>query len=184
MLVHTSAVSRSLCGFALLILLSALPAAAQTTTTEALPILMSSDWASQTCEAWNEEDSLKTGLATWIENDADRGYKILRLYRTDCDDSPWVELKISSHDGEARCAEGGAMSGAALDADVDYLMHATTDRWLQMGQGEYGPMKAMMFRRLKFGGPKWEAMKNMGPFASFLELVSAVESDATTCPLT
>ena len=28
-----------------------------------------------------------------------------------------------------------------------------------------------MFGRLKFDGPKWEAMNNMGPFESFLKLV-------------
>jgi putative sterol carrier protein len=61
-------------------------------------------------------------------------------------------------------------------------MYAETERWQQMGAGEYGPMKAMMFNRLKFDGPMWEAMKNMGPFKNFLLLVGKVPSDTASCP--
>ena len=46
----------------------------------------------------------------------------------------------------------------------------------------YGPMIAMMFRRLKFDGPNWEAMKNMGPFAKFLLLTGSAKSDSSACP--
>jgi putative sterol carrier protein len=60
-------------------------------------------------------------------------------------------------------------------------MHAKTERWKQMGAGEYGPMKAMMLGRLSFSGPYGEAMGNMGPFTNFLLLVGKVPgSDA--CP--
>jgi putative sterol carrier protein len=51
-----------------------------------------------------------------------------------------------------------------------------------MGEGKYGPMKAMMLRRLKFTGPKMEAMGNMGPFTNFLLLVGTVPSDTSSCP--
>lgn len=182
MLTASSVPSRGVCGLALIILLVAFPLAAKVEA-EQLPVLMASNWADLTCSAWNENTSLTSGLATWIENDGDRGFKILRLYRTDCVDSPWVELKIAGEEGEARCAYGGALSSHELVKDVDYVMHATTKRWTEMGRGKYGPMRAMMFGRLKFDGPMWEAMKSMGPFGSFLELVGAVESDAKACPV-
>jgi putative sterol carrier protein len=51
-----------------------------------------------------------------------------------------------------------------------------------MGKGEYGPMRAMMFGRLEFEGPKGEAMSNMGPFENFLLLVGKVPSEAGSCP--
>jgi putative sterol carrier protein len=70
----------------------------------------------------------------------------------------------------------------ALDSGADYLMHASTKRWLEMGAGDYGPMKAMMFGRLSFSGPYGEAMGNMGPFSNFLRLVGKVPADSQTCP--
>ena len=39
-----------------------------------------------------------------------------------------------------------------------------------------------MTGRLKFSGPKWEAMKNTGPFGSFLELAGSVPGDMEICP--
>jgi putative sterol carrier protein len=60
-------------------------------------------------------------------------------------------------------------------------MHATTERWNEMGAGEYGPMKAMMFGRLKFTGPKVEAMGVMGPFGAFLRLPGKIPGDQA-CP--
>ena len=61
-------------------------------------------------------------------------------------------------------------------------MYADTERWREMGAGEYGPMKAMMFGRLQFDGPMWEAMKNMGPFEQFLLLVGKVDASTDSCP--
>jgi putative sterol carrier protein len=61
-------------------------------------------------------------------------------------------------------------------------MSAETARWQEMGRGEYGPMKAMMLGRLKFEGPKLEAMGNMGPFENFLLLFGKVPSDTSACP--
>jgi putative sterol carrier protein len=42
-------------------------------------------------------------------------------------------------------------------------------------------MRAMMFNRLQFDGPMLEAMRNMGPFESFLRLVGKVPG-AAACP--
>ena len=66
---------------------------------------------------------------------------------------------------------------------ADYVMKAETGRWIEMGNGEYGPMKSMMFGRLGFDGPMLEAMGNMGPFESFLLLVGKVPGNAGSCPV-
>ena len=85
-------------------------------------------------------------------------------------------------DGKAQCVFGGAVETKQLDSGADYVMFAETERWQEMGRGEYGPMKAMAFGRLGFKGPKMEAMGNMGPFSNFLRLVGKVESDVSSCP--
>ncbi len=48
------------------------------------------------------------------------------------------------------------------------------------GKGEYGTMRAMMFGRLEFEGPKGEAMSNMTPFENFQ--LGKVPSDTGSCP--
>ena len=63
-------------------------------------------------------------------------------------------------------------------------MTAETKRWIEMGKGEYGPMKAMMFGRLSFDGPMGEAMGNMGPFEGFLLLVGKVPGETGRLPVT
>ena len=68
-----------------------------------------------------------------------------------------------------------------LDQGADYVMHATSKRWQEMGAGEYGAMKAMMLGLLSFSGSYGEAMSNMGPFGNFLLLAGKVPG-ATTCP--
>lgn len=148
----------------------------------AAPAMMSADWTAQACDAWNKDNTLTDGLADkWIKNDKNRGYKIIQMYRTDCGDKYITEMKIVAKDGKAMCVYGGKQQTAALDYDVDYLMHATTERWNQMGAGEYGPMRAMMFGRLKFTGPKMEAMSVMGPFEAFLLLPGKIAADKA-CP--
>ena len=62
-------------------------------------------------------------------------------------------------------------------------MFAQTTRWEEMGAGKYGPMKGMMTRRLRFQGPKWEAMNNMGPFKNFLLLTGQIPGDTAICPV-
>ena len=76
----------------------------------------------------------------------------------------------------------GAAGQDKLNRVADYPMWADTARWREMGAGDYGPMRAMMFGRLNFEGPKMEAMGNMGPFASFLLLVGKVPAGWDGCP--
>ena len=151
-------------------------------TAHAAPAMMSAEWTAQACDAWNKDAALTTGLADkWIKNDKGRGYKIIHLYRTDCGEETHTELKLVAKDGKAMCVYGGAVKNAKMDHDVDYTMHAETERWNEMGAGEYGPMKAMFFQRLIFTGPKMEAMSVMGPFEAFLRLPGKIPGDKA-CP--
>ncbi|MBW8330258.1 MAG: SCP2 sterol-binding domain-containing protein [Thiobacillus sp.] len=155
--------------------------AAFATASHAAP-MMSAEWTAQACDAWNKDTTLTGGLAgKWIDNNKDRGYKIIHLYRTDCGEATMSEMKIMAKDGKAMCVYGGAVQNPKMDYAVDYTMHATTERWNEMGAGEYGPMKAMMFGRLKFAGPKVEAMSVMGPFEAFLRLPGKIPGDKA-CP--
>jgi len=146
------------------------------------PAFMSGAWGIAACAAWNQDPVLTTELAKkWIRNDKGRGYKVLQLYRSDCGDKPTAELRIALQEDKAECVYGGPVESVTLDKGADYVMSATTERWKQMGAGEYGAMKAMMLGRLHFSGPYGEAMGNMGPFGSFLLLAGEVQgSDA--CP--
>jgi len=145
---------------------------------------MSGEWAKQACAGWNADPELTKRLKEykWIDNNKGRGYKIIQIYNLDCPKSPRVELKIEDKDNIAKCTYGGIAVTEKLDSDVDYLMYATGEHWKRMGAGEDGPMKAMMFGRLKFQGPKMEAMGNIGPFGSFLLLTGKIPSDRNTCP--
>ena len=150
----------------------------------AAPVLLSPDWAKAACEAWNKDPVLTDKLAEsgWAKNDQGRGYKVMQVYRTDCGDRASAEMRIALKDGKAMCVYGGAVEAAKLESGSDYLMSAETARWLEMGKGEYGPMKAMMLGRLGFEGPKMEAMGNMGPFENFLLLVGKVPGESAACP--
>lgn len=149
----------------------------------AAPTLMNAEWATAACEKWNQTPELMEGLGgSWVKNDGGKGFKVIRLYRTDCGEASQVELRITDQAGKARCAYGGKLETASLNASVDYVMHATTARWGEMGKGEYGPMRAMMFGRLEFVGPKGEAMSVMSPFESFLLLVGKVPGETGACP--
>jgi len=149
----------------------------------AAPTMMTAEWAQQMCQAWNADATLTGKLveSEWIRNDKGRGYKAMQIYRADCADSPRIELRVSEKDGKAVCVYGGK-ADSTLDTRVDYVMWAETDRWVEMGKGEYGPMKAIFFQRLGFNGPMMEAMGNMGPFESFLRLVGKVPGDVAGCP--
>jgi len=146
--------------------------------------MMSAAWGGEACAAWNADPVLTEELAQsgWINNDKGRGFKVMQVYRSDCSETPTAELRVSLLDGKAHCVYGGAVETAVLDKGADYVMHAETKRWMEMGAGEYGPMKAMMFGRLKFSGPYGEAMGNMGPFTNFLLLVGKVPASTETCP--
>lgn len=152
-------------------------------STHAAPVMMSPDWAKGMCEAWNADPTLTDKLAQsgWTKNDKGRGYKTMQIYRAECTESPRIEMRVSEKDGKAVCVYGGKAE-SKLDSSADYLMWADTERWIEMGKGEYGPMKAMFFQRLRFDGPMGEAMGNMGPFASFLLLVGKVPGETSGCP--
>jgi len=147
---------------------------------------MSAAWAKSACDAWNANATLtgELGGDTWAANDNDRGYKAIQMYRTDCGEATKVQINIEDKDGKATCTYGGAPDGKEINKSYDYIMHATDERWTQMGNGDYGPMKAMMFGRLKFTGPKGEAMSVMGPFGAFLKLAGGVPGDKgkENCP--
>jgi len=162
-------------------LLVAYAAAAQQPSSQ---VAMSPTWAQAMCTAWNADPGLTEKLAEsgWVQNDAGRGFKAMQIYRADCPSSARIEMQLALKDGKAMCTYGGAAKTDALVGNADYLMWADTPRWREMGAGEYGPMKAMMFSRLNFKGPKMEAMGNMGPFGGFLRLVGKVPGDWNACP--
>lgn len=164
-------------------LLVALGAAASAAAWSDEPAFMSGAWAGAACAAWNQDPILTADLVKsgWIKNDKGRGFKVLQVYRSDCSKTPTAELRIALEDGKAECVYGGPVETQTLDKSADYVMHATTERWKQMGAGEYGAMKAMMLGRLSFSGPYGEAMGNMGPFGNFLLLAGKVPGSAT-CP--
>lgn len=146
---------------------------------------MDADWAAAACEAWNQSEKLTTGLGgdAWAANDAGRGYKVIQLYRKECGEDSKVELEIANQDGKAICTRGGSVQRDP-NFDVDYLMYATDEDWVCMGEGSFGcgAMGAMMTGKLKFNGPKGEAMGVMGPFNAFLKLTGEVAGDKSTCP--
>ncbi len=96
--------------------------------------------------------------------------------------APTAELRIALKGDKALCVYGGKVETTQLDRSAAYVMSAETARWVEMGRGDYGPMRAMMFGRLEFVGPKMEAMGNIGPFANFLLLVGKVPGSAQSCP--
>lgn len=147
-------------------------------------VAMSSPWAKAMCSAWNEDATLTDKLVEtgWIKNDAGHGFKIMQIYRADCPKSPRIEMQIELKENKAQCVYGGTARTAKLESSADYLMWAETPRWREMGAGEYGAMRAMMFGRLNFEGPKMEAMSNMAPFENFLRLVGKVQGDWAACP--
>lgn len=152
----------------------------------AAPVFMGEQWASQACDAWNADKVLTDELAgeIWVANNGGTGEKIIHFSRTDCKDSPRVQLTISDTDGKAQCSYGGAVKKVELSGDYDYYMYATDEDWQCMADGDWGcgPMGAMMSSKLLFEGPKMEAMSVMGPFSNFLLLTGKVETDRSKCP--
>jgi putative sterol carrier protein len=63
-------------------------------------------------------------------------------------------------------------------------MHASNKHWACMGEGSFGcgAMGAMTTGKLKFSGPKGEAMGVMGPFDEFLVLTGQIGGDKDACP--
>jgi putative sterol carrier protein len=166
------------------LLLTAAAMACTATGAQTAAVAMSEPWAHAMCEAWNADTTLTGKLVEtdWIKNDGGRGFKVMQIYRSDCPNSARVELQIALKDNKAMCGYSGSAKTSPLNDSADYLMWADTSRWREMGAGKYGPMRAMMFSRLNFAGPKMEAMGNMGPFANFLLLVGKVPGDWASCP--
>lgn len=145
----------------------------------AVPVFMDGEYAKALCDVWNKTPQLVGELGkseSWI---AVPERKIF-IYREDCGDTKQIQLTIKNEQGRAVCVYGGPAKDRR--GPNDFLMYAETKRWLEMGRKEYGPMKAMMFGRLKFEGPKGVAMRNMGPFEAFLDIVDEPPHDANKCP--
>ena len=155
---------------------------------------MDAAWAKQACAKWNQTPILTTQLAEmpgdmfgdgykWIKNDAGRGYKMIQIYRdgNSCGASKAIQLTISNKNGKAMCIYGGKPDGKKMNYSVDYVMHATDPHWACMGSGRCGVMGSMMTGKLKFRGPKMEAMKVMDPFSAFLKLTGQVPGAKSAC---
>ena len=145
---------------------------------------MDASWAKQACDSWNLNPTLTTKLSDWIKNDKKRGYKLVQMYRTQCGEKSKVQLTIANKDGKAMCIYGGKPDGKKLDYSVDYVMHATDKNWECMGKGSWGcgAMGAMASQKLKFNGPKMEAMGVMGPFGQFLRLAGTIPGNKNARP--
>ncbi len=150
---------------------------------------MDANWARAACNAWNKNATLTTQLGSksesgWIKNDAGRGYKIIQMYRSKCGAASKIQLTIADKGGKAMCIYGGKPDGKKMNMAVDYIMNATDKNWTCMGKGAWGcgAMGAMMSGKLKFSGPKVEAMKVMSPFGAFLKLAGAVPGSKAACP--
>jgi len=155
------------------------------TTSSMASEFMDASWAKQMCGAWNKSGTLTKGLATWSTNDKKRGYKLIQLYRSHCGVKSRVQLTITSQNGKSHCQSAGKPDGKKMNYSVDYLMNASDENWKCMGKASFGcgAMGAMMSGKLKFKGPKVEAMKVMSPFGAFLKLVGSVgKNDSKTCP--
>lgn len=144
-------------------------------------VLMSPDFGAELCEAWNMNDTLTNDLTNWMKNDLGRGYKVMLMKRLDCEASPMIQITLKNVDGLTWCTYGGIATHEANE-DADYIMSATTKHWVEMGNDEYGPTMAMLTGKLKFKGPKGEAMGNIKPFGSFLTLIAEPQGDASVCP--
>jgi putative sterol carrier protein len=142
-------------------------------------VFMGPKYAKELCEVWNKTPRLTEELGKSESWTAVPERKIF-LYREDCSPDKQIQLTIRNEGNKAVCVYGGpAKDKRGKD---DFLLYAQTKRWEEMGRGEYGPMRAVMFGRLKFEGPKGVAMKNMGPFEAFLTALGKPSYDASKCP--
>ena len=157
---------------------------------------MDATWAQKACNAWNASPVLteqlvdvdvnenESGGYSWIKNDAKRGYKLIHMYRTKCGEASKIQLMIQKKGDKAMCVAAGKPDGKKMNMAVDYIMHATDKNWACMGRSSFGcgAMGAMMSGKLKFKGPKVEAMKVMSPFGAFLKVSGSLPGDKASCP--
>lgn len=145
---------------------------------------MDTAWAKKACSGWNADGKLTSELGKkWIKNNGGRGYKLVQIYRDKCGVGKKIQLTIQEKGGKAICVRGGKPDGKALNSSMDYVMHASDKDWTCIGKGSFGcgAMGAMASGKLKFKGPKMEAMSVMGPFGSFLKLTGKIGGDKGTC---
>ncbi len=141
------------------------------TLSVAKPKFMDEEYAKEFCELWNKTPELTEGLAKWSKKVNKNGYRIIRFYRQDCGGpEKAVELHIAPKDGKAICIYGGK----ATDEKPDFLMYATDENWKSLAKGEFGFMGMGIMTKMTFQGSKFEAMKNMGPFKTFLKNLNKV----------
>src|SRR3970040_1192154 len=90
-------------------MLSRIAFAIASSISQAAPVMMTPEWAQEMCKAWNADVTLTGKLveSEWVKNDKGRGYKAIQIYRTDCEGSPRIELRVSEKDGKAMCVYGG-----------------------------------------------------------------------------
>ena len=147
---------------------------------------MDVEWAKQACDGWNASETLTTELVgePWMDNNGDRGYKTIQMYRTHCGEDSKIQLTIEPQDGKAICTYGGAPDGKVFNKKMDYIMHASDKHWTCIGEAKFGcgAMGAMSTGKLKFTGPKLEAMGVMGPFGTFLKLTGQLGGEKAACP--
>ena len=159
-------------------LIIALPVASQAA-------FMDADWAKKACDAFNADSKITSGLAgdAWIAHDGGRGYKLIELYRTACGEGSKVQLTVENKGGKPVCTYGGAPDGKAFNKKYDYVMNASDKHWDCMGAGKFGcgAMGAMSTGKLKFTGPKMEAMGVMSPFNAFLKMTGSIGGEKTAC---
>ncbi len=131
----------------------------------ATPKFMDEEYAKQFCDLWNKTPELTEGLSKWATKTGEKGYRIIRFYRQDCGGpEKAVELHIAPKDGKAVCIYGGK----ATNENPDFLMFATDKNWKSLAKGEFGFMGMGIMTKMTFKGSKIEAMRNMGPFKTFL----------------
>jgi len=149
----------------------------------AMADFMDAKWAQQACAAWNKNPVLTGQLAQMPGDMFGDGYKLIKIYRdgNNCGPNKAIQLTIAKKNGKAMCVYGGKPDGKKMNFSVDYVMHATDKNWTCMGTGSCGVMGSMMTGKLKFQGPKMEAMKVMTPFAGFLKLTGQVPGAKTAC---
>ncbi len=154
--------------------------------------LMSTEWAKQACEYWNSNGPLTSELYTeWKKHDDGSGYKVIHMYRSDCDASGGkdndkgashkVELTVAIKDGKTMCEYGGAVKHNLRSQD--YQMGATTSRWMKWGSEKPDDIGMFDMMKLNFDkGSMTEAMKTMTPFHQFMVIAGRVQGTTDACP--
>ena len=87
---------------------------------QAARVMMAADWAQGMCKAWNADPELTGKLVEsgWAKNDKGRGYKVMQIYRADCDGSARSEWRVTEKGGKAVRVYGGKAE-SKLESDAD-----------------------------------------------------------------